>query len=192
MPDYKEIGLSAKDILMGVVTVVAGTQGGQAGAQGAQQLDRGLDSVLGMAGVKREAPSSRLNPEQADFAVRQQAIQKAAPRAMEPSAEPVFVPAVMEPTTTLTTAQTPQTPQTPVGVVAELARLGYSDAQIAQIAAGQYRPTSAGIVLQGAEPQPVVAQNGTSKQSAEPTKGSDYEGFNLNSVLGVLKSLNKS
>ena len=57
MPDWKNIGLTGKDILMGVVTVVAGAEGGQAGAQGAQQIDRGLDRVLDMAGVQqRSAP----------------------------------------------------------------------------------------------------------------------------------------
>jgi hypothetical protein len=71
MPDWKNIGLTGKDILMGVVTVVAGAEGGQAGAQGAQQIDRGLDRVLDMAGVQQQkAPPSRMNPEEADFAVR--------------------------------------------------------------------------------------------------------------------------
>ncbi len=60
---------------MGVVTVAAGVSGGQAGAQGAQQIDRGLDRVLDMAGVQQQkAPPSRMNPEEADFAVRKQAL----------------------------------------------------------------------------------------------------------------------
>ena len=40
MPDWKNIGLAGKDVLMGVVTVVAGAEAGQAGAQGAQQRSR--------------------------------------------------------------------------------------------------------------------------------------------------------
>lgn len=200
MPDYKEIGLSAKDILMGVVTVVAGAEGGQAGAQGAQQLDRGLDGVIGMAGVKREAPPSRLNPERADFAARERAIQpvalqKTAPQTATPS-EPVFVESVAEPAAQTRAAPQPAAPAQrqaiPVQVVADLARLGHSDEEIAQIVAGQYRPASAGETRKAAGGQPVVAQVGTAKQSAEPVKGSDFEGFSLGSVLGVLKSLKQS
>ena len=56
MPDWKNIGLTGKDLLMGVVTVAAGATGGQAGAQGAQQIDRGLDRVLDMAGVQQQKP----------------------------------------------------------------------------------------------------------------------------------------
>lgn len=201
MPDYKEIGLSAKDILMGVVTVAAGAQGGQAGAQGAQQLDRGLDGILGMAGVKREAPPSRLNPEQADFAVRQRAVQpvalqKAAPQTVVAPSEPVYVESVVEPNTKPSqTAQLPpaQTPTTaPSQVAADLARLGYREDQIAEIVAGQYRPTATGQARKSSDAQQVAAVAGTSKQSAEPVKGSDYEGFSLGSVLGVLKNLKQS
>ena len=54
MPDYKEIGLSAKDILMGVVTVVAGAEGGRLGRK-EPSSSTGADGVIGMAGssVKR-------------------------------------------------------------------------------------------------------------------------------------------
>ena len=67
MPDWKNIGLTGKDILMGVVTVAAGAQGGQVGHKGAQQIDRGLDRVLDMAGVQEKESAALANePEEAD------------------------------------------------------------------------------------------------------------------------------
>ena len=100
MPDWKNIGLTGKDILMGVVTVAAGATGGQAGAQGAQQIDRGLDRVLDMAGVQeKKAPPSRMNPEEADFAVRKQAlvpVRATMPSPPETPAQPIFREALVE------------------------------------------------------------------------------------------------
>ena len=97
--DAKGIGLSVKDILMGVVTVAAGATGGSAGAQGGQQLNKGLDGILGMAGVTQEPPPSRLNPEQADFAVRQTAIQKqtSGVQSVQVAQAPVQTPPVQAP-----------------------------------------------------------------------------------------------
>ena len=102
MPDWKSIGLAGKDVLMGVVTVVAGAQGGQAGAQGAQQLDRGLGRVLDMAGVQEQKESpARMHPEEADFAVRKQALvprKATTPLPTAPSSQPVFRELVVEET----------------------------------------------------------------------------------------------
>jgi soluble lytic murein transglycosylase-like protein len=77
MTDWKKVGLSAKDMLVGLVTVVAGAEAGSAGAQGAQQLGKGLDSILDSQGIKEEAPpskeppnASRIEPSRADFQAR--------------------------------------------------------------------------------------------------------------------------
>lgn len=198
--DAKGIGLSVKDILMGVVTVAAGATGGSAGAQGGQQLNKGLDGILGMAGVTQEPPPSRLNPERADFAVRQTAIQKQTsevqsvqvaqapvqtpvPPAQTPVQTPVFRESVVQP-------QAPQrAPAIPIGVVTELARLGYTDAQIGEIAAGRWQPIESGQTRKGAEPQRIAQAEGATQKGAEPKPGAGFEGFNIGSVLGVLKGL---
>jgi len=81
MTDWKKVGLSAKDMLVGLVTVVAGAEAGSAGAQGAQQLGKGLDSILDSQGIKEEAPpskeppnASRIDPSRADFQARREAV----------------------------------------------------------------------------------------------------------------------
>ena len=195
--DAKGIGLSVKDILMGVVTVAAGATGGSAGAQGGQQLNKGLDGILGMAGVTQEPPPSRLNPEQADFAVRQTAIQKQtsgvqsvqvaqAPVQTRPVQAPVYRESVVQPPP----PQAPQpTPAIPIGVATELARLGYTDAQIGEIAAGRWQPTESGQTQKGAVPQRLAQAEGATQKGAEPKPGAGFEGFNIGSVLGVLKGL---
>lgn len=52
--DWKKLGLGVKDLLVGVVTVAGGATGGAAGAQGGQQAGKGLDKILGTAGVSEE------------------------------------------------------------------------------------------------------------------------------------------
>ena len=191
MPDWKQIGLSGKDVILGVVTVAAGATGGPSGAQGAQQIDKGLDGILGMAGVTAEPKQSRLNPETEDFAVRTTAIQKRLPTApvnppQPPSPPPVFRESVVEP------AQTQDSNQIPPGVRQELAQLGYSDAEIVEIAAGRWRPTSQGQTMSGAVAQRVPEQQGQTLSGAEAKPGSGFEGFNLGSVLGMLKGFGGS
>ena len=199
--DAKGIGLTAKEILMGIVTVAAGATAGQPGAQGAQQIDKGLDEVLGMAGVTKDPPPSRLNPEQADFAVRQNAIQKQTPTvqpvqvAQTPVQAPVQTTPVQAPVYRESVVQQPPpqapqpTPAIPIGVATELARLGYTDAQIGEIAAGRWQPTESGQTRKGAEPQRLAQAEGATQKGAEPKPGAGFEGFNIGSVLGVLKGL---
>lgn len=183
MPDWKNIGLAGKDVLMGVVTVVAGAQGGQAGAQGAQQLDRGLGSVLEMAGVQeKKATPSRMNPEEADFAARKQAlvpVKTATPSPPLPPSQPVFVESVVE--------DKDNPPALPPQVKEELARRGYSEAEIQDIATGQHR----GIAKRSAEGTRVASQEGVSQKSAPADGGGAFEGFSLSDVMGVVKSLGK-
>ena len=178
MPDWKNIGLTGKDILMGVVTVVAGAEGGQAGAQGAQQIDRGLDRVLDMAGVQQQkAPPSRMNPEEADFAVRKQAMVavKTTPPSSPASPESVVV----------AKEQTPQA--LPPQMKEELAKRGYSEAEIQAIATGQFR----GVAKRSAEGTRIATEEGTPKKSAAADGGGAFEGFSLGDVMGVVKSLGK-
>ena len=190
MPDWKQIGLSGKDVILGVVTVAAGATGGAAGAQGAQQIDKGLDGILGMAGVTAEPKQSRLNPETEDFRARNNALQKRNPtaQASQPQAPPVFRESVVEPAP----RQTEESSQIPPGVRQELAQLGYSDAEIAEIAAGRWRPTSQGQTMSGAVAQRVPQQQGQTVASAEGKTGSGFEGFNLGNVLGMLKNFGGS
>ena len=178
MPDWKNIGLTGKDILMGVVTVVAGAEGGQAGAQGAQQIDRGLDRVLDMAGVQQQkAPPSRMNPEEADFAVRKHAMVAVKTTPPSSPAPPESVVVAKE-----------QTPQAlPPQVKEELAKRGYSEAEIQAIATGQFR----GIPKRSAEGTRIATEEGTPKKSAAADGGGAFEGFSLGDVLGVVKSLGK-
>ncbi len=184
MPDWKNIGLTGKDILMGVVTVAAGATGGAAGAQGAQQIDRGLDRVLDMAGVQeKKAPPSRMNPEEADFAVRKQAmasIQTTPPSPPAPPSEPIYRESVVE-------AKEPGPKALPLQVKEELAMRGYSEAEIQAIATGQFR----GIAKRSAEGTRIASEEGTPKKSAAADGGGAFEGFSLGDVLGVVKLLGK-
>jgi len=185
MPDWKNIGLAGKDVLLGVVTVAAGATGGQAGAQGAQQIDRGLDGILGMAGVRGDAPPNRINPEQSDFAVRQTAQSPHAASAVKRAEAPIFRESVVDPP-----APVSQSPSAiPSAVVEELSRLGYGESEIAEIAAGRFRPASAGQTVRSAEPQRSAQAEGLTKRSAEPTPSAGFEGFSIGSVLGALKGL---
>ena len=184
MPDWKNIGLTGKDLLMGVVTVAAGATGGQAGAQGAQQIDRGLDRVLDMAGVQQQKPPpSRMNPEEADFAVRKQSMVavKTTPASppVSPS-EPIYRESVV-----VATEPTPQA--LPPQVKEELAKRGYSEAEIQAIATGQFR----GVAKRSAEGTRIATEEGTPKKSAAADGGGAFEGFSLGDVLGVVKSLGK-
>jgi len=190
--DAKGIGLGAKDILMGIVTIAAGASGGPAGAQGGQQLSKGLDGILGMAGVTAEPKQSRLNPETEDFAARSNALQKrnqTAQVSQPPAQSPtVFRESVVEPPP----RQTQESNQIPPGVRQELVQLGYSDAEIVEIAAGRWRPTSQGQTMSGAVAQRVPQQQGQTLSGAEAKPGSGFEGFNLGSVLGMLKGFGGS
>ena len=192
MPDWKQIGLSGKDVILGVVTVAAGATGGPSGAQGAQQIDKGLDGILGMAGVTAEPKQSRLNPETEDFAARSNALQKrnqTAQVSQPPAQSPtVFRESVVEPPP----RQTQESNQIPSGVRQELAQLGYSDAEIVEIAAGRWRPTSQGQTMSGAVAQRVPQQQGQTLSGAEAKPGSGFEGFNLGGVLGMLKGFGGS
>lgn len=183
MPDWKNIGLAGKDVLMGVVTVVAGAEAGQAGAQGAQQLDRGLDRVLDMAGVQQQKPpSSRMHPDEADFAARKQAlvpVKTATPSPPLPPSEPVFRESVV--------VEKDKPPVLPSQLKEELAKVGYSDAEIQAIATGQYR----GIAKRGADGTRVASQEGVPQKSASSDGGGAFEGFSLGDVMGVVKSLGK-
>ena len=185
MPDWKNIGLTGKDILMGVVTVVAGAEGGQAGAQGAQQIDRGLDRVLDMAGVQQQKPPpSRMNPEEADFAVRKQAMVAVKTTPASPPAPP-SEPIYRESVVVEAKKQTPQalSPQ----LKEELVKRGYSEAEIQGIATGQFR----GVAKRSAEGTRIATEEGTPKKSAAADGGGAFEGFSLGDVLGVVKSLGK-
>ena len=179
MPDWKNIGLAGKDILMGVVTVVAGTQGGQAGAQGAQQLNSGLDSVLDMAGVQeKKASPSRINPEEADFAVRKQAlvpVKTTTPSPPETPSQPIFRESLVE--------EKGKPPALPPQVTEELAKRGYSEAEIEAIATGQHR----GIAKRGAQGTRLATQEGVPQKSAPAESGSAFAGFSLGDVMGLLK-----
>ena len=165
MPDWKDIGLTGKDILMGVVTVAAGATGGQPGAQGAQQINRGLDRVLDMAGVQQKPPPARLNPEEADFAVRKQAMASVKTTPTSPPAPPESVGVAKQ--------QAPLSPQ----MTEELAKLGYSEAEIQGIATGQFR----GVAKRSAEGTRIATEEGSPNKSVE--------GFSLGDVMGVVKSL---
>ena len=184
MPDWKNIGLTGKDLLMGVVTVAAGATGGQAGAQGAQQIDRGLDRVLDMAGVQQQKPPpSRMNPEEADFAVRKQsmlAVKTTPASPPAPPSEPIYRESVV-----VATEPTPQA--LPPQVKEELAKRGYSEAEIQAIATGQFR----GVAKRSAEGTRIATEEGTPKKSAAADGGGAFEGFSLGDVLGVVKSLGK-
>lgn len=184
MPDWKNIGLTGKDLLMGVVTVAAGATGGQAGAQGAQQIDRGLDRVLDMAGVQQQKPPpSRMNPEEADFAVRKQsmvAVKTTPASPPAPPSEPLYRESVV-----VATEQTQQA--LPPQVTEELAKRGYSEAEIQAIATGQFR----GVAKRSAEGTRIATEEGTPKKSAAADGGGAFEGFSLGDVLGVVKSLGK-
>lgn len=178
MPDWKDIGLTGKDILMGIVTVAAGATGGQPGAQGAQQIDRGLDRVLDMAGVQQQKPPpSRMNPEEADFAVRKQSMVAVKTTPTSPPAPPESVVVAKE-----------QTPQAlPPQMTEELSKRGYSETEIQAIATGQFR----GIAKRSAEGTRIATEEGTPKKSAAADGGGAFEGFSLGDVMGVVKSLGK-
>jgi len=186
MPDWKDIGLTGKDILMGVVTVAAGATGGQPGAQGAQQIDRGLDRVLDMAGVQQQKPPpSRMNPEEADFAVRKQAmvsVKTTAPSPPAPPSEPIYRESVVAQEQT-----PPPLPPLPPQVKEELAKRGYSEAEIQAISTGQFR----GVAKRSAEGTRIATEEGTPKKSTAADGGGAFEGFSLGDVLGVVKSLGK-
>lgn len=184
MPDWKNIGLTGKDILMGVVTVVAGAEAGQAGAQGAQQLDRGLDRVLDMAGVQQQkAPPSRMHPEDADFAARKQAlipVQTTTPSPPAPPSQPIYREAVVD-------AKEKQPPALPPQVKEELAKRGYSNADIEDIATGQFR----GFAKRSIEGTRIATQEGVPQKSVSADSGGAFEGFSLGDLMGVAKSLGK-
>ena len=207
--DWKKISLVAKDLLVGVGTVAAGVTAGEAGAQGVQQVDRGLDGVLGMTGVVEEQTpkaNPRLHPERADFRVRQQAnspLPEAKTELPPVPRDPVFREAVVDPpepklakgeTSPAPTAEAQpvakESPKgTPAHVAAELAQLGYSESEVAAIAEGRWQPSEKGRSVASAEGTRAAATTGQARKSAEVDAGGDYQGFRLDGVLGILKQV---
>lgn len=84
--DAKGIGLAAKDILLGIGAVAAGSVGGPAAAEGVSKAGGGLDRILSMAGVL-ETRGDKFD--RADFAARPQPVQPQhalpAPQAVAPT-----------------------------------------------------------------------------------------------------------
>lgn len=183
MTDWKKVGLSAKDMLVGLVTVVAGAEAGSAGAQGAQQLGKGLDSILDSQGIKEEAPrskeppnASRIEPSRADFQARREAMAATANR----QPPPVFREAVV--TTAVRSAPPKQLPPARMSpeLVDELARRGFSEAQIAQLEQG----SSSGTVQSGAEGIRLAESRGNPRQSAQADANGAFDGFPVPHVSG--------
>ncbi len=78
-------------------------------------------------------------------------------------------------------------PALPPLVKEELAKRGYSDAEIQDIATGQFR----GLAKRSAEGTRIATQEGTPQKSAATDGGGAFEGFSLGNVMGVVKSLGK-
>lgn len=179
MTDWKKVGLSAKDMLVGIVTVVAGAEAGSAGAQGAQQLGKGLDSILDSQGIKEEAPrskeppnASRIEPSRADFQARREAVASTTNR----QPPPVFREAVVS---SAPPKQLPPARMSPE-LVNELMRRGFSEAQITQLEGG----TASGTVQSGAEGIRLAESRGNPRQSAQADAGGAFEGFPVTHVAG--------
>lgn len=181
MTDWNKVGLSAKDMLVGLVTVVAGVQAGSAGAQGAQQLGKGLDNILETQGIKPEAPpkeppnASRIEPSRVDFQARRDAITATTHR----GSAPIFRESVVTPAAVSTNGPPPSGMTQELR--AELSQRGFSEAQIAQLEAGT---PSARTEQTGAEGIRVAEAQGNPRQSAPADAGGAYEGFPLNQAAG--------
>jgi len=61
MPDYREAGLAAKDILFGVFGAVVGVTGGAAGAAAVDKVDKGLDKVIAMATSTKPSQADKMD-----------------------------------------------------------------------------------------------------------------------------------
>lgn len=193
--DGKKIGLSVKDLLMGVVGVAAGATAGSAGAQAANKIDTGLDGILDSAGVKKEAPPSRINPERTDFSARQSALgtrEQSIPKqqVLQVLPDSVETPALPESPARPQMPTTHQRPeQVPAKVSEELMRLGYSEEEVAEIAQGRYLHAASGQTTTGAAGRRLTEQPAIQTASSESKKTAGYEGFSLGSVMGMLKGL---
>lgn len=88
--DFKQIGLAAKDIILGVGAAAAGASGGPAAAEGVGKAGNGLDRILGMAGVM-ESRGDKFD--RADFAARPQAQQQQQAPPVTPQTPPALPPA---------------------------------------------------------------------------------------------------
>ncbi len=208
--DWKKLGLGAKDVLVGVVTVAGGATGGAAGAQGGQQAGKGLDKILGMAGVTEDepappVPSRGQRVEQHDFTARKAAVaaQYQASRVSAAESVPaetaiatvqrrpdpesqrpvVFRQSVPEP------AAAP-TASVPKRVAQDLAALGYTDAEVAAIASGSWRPVSEGRGVDAVSGTRIAQQDGRLAKSEDGVPADNYEGSAAGGGIGsLLKSL---
>ena len=121
-----------------------------------------------------------MNPEEADFAVRKQAMvavktTPASPPA--PPSEPIYRNPVVA--TEQTTAALPPQKE-------ELAKRGYSEAEIQRIATGQFR----GVAKRSAEGTRIATEEEHQKERG-CRWGRCVRGFSLGDVMGVVKSLGK-
>lgn len=82
--DFKQIGLAAKDIIIGVGAAAAGATGGPAAAEGVMKAGSGLDRILNMAGVE-ESRADKFD--RADYAARPQMAAGTKPPAASPPPE---------------------------------------------------------------------------------------------------------
>lgn len=155
--DAKGIGLAAKDILLGIGAVAAGSVGGPAAAEGVSKAGGGLDRILSMAGVL-ETRGDKFD--RADFAARPQPVQPpqalAAPQAAlaapqaDPLAPPVAAtatqkPAVNEPSPASPPASGPLTGDARIAA-AYLHSLGWQRRKVQQILSGPEQASLASIV----------------------------------------------
>lgn len=68
--DFKEIGLAAKDIVVGVVTAAAGVSGGPAAAAGVSKAGGGLDRIIEMAAPSDKKQTRGEQFDRSDFSTR--------------------------------------------------------------------------------------------------------------------------
>lgn len=153
--DAKGIGLAAKDILLGIGAVAAGSVGGPAAAEGVSKAGGGLDRILSMAGVL-ETRGDKFD--RADFAARPQPVQPPqalpAPQAVAPTpqaaapAPPVAVEVPLKPAANESASPPAAGPLTGDAKIAAeyLHSLGWQRRKVQQILSGPEQASLASIV----------------------------------------------
>lgn len=95
--DYKQIGLAAKDIVIGIGAAAAGASGGPAAAEGVMKAGSGIDKIVELAAPSDKKQTRGEKFDRVDYKVKKttapQGTQNAAinPTAQAPADEPVDV-----------------------------------------------------------------------------------------------------
>lgn len=151
--DFKQIGLAAKDVIIGIGAAAAGAKGGSAAAEGVLKAGSGLDRLLGMAGV---AETRGEKFDRADYAARPQ-LPGGKPAPATPPQGPVPGPQATPPAPNAAGspqgAPAPPNPQEAPPLVGDaritvdhLSSLGWSHDKIQQILSGPQQASLAAIV----------------------------------------------